>query len=98
MQQLIDDGEATQLGGAPAARHDGSWWLGDGRLWVRVLDRATTEDLDQRLARWNAAEAALAQHRARTRATAQPDQQPTPGNEQTVLTFDDQTPSDTQGD
>ncbi|WP_431921513.1 hypothetical protein [Nonomuraea jabiensis] len=87
MQQLLDTGDATQLGGAPAVRLDGCWWLGDGTLWVRVLDRAMTEDLDDRLTRWNAAEAALARHRARTKTTRK-SPPPTPGPGQTALTFD----------
>ncbi|WP_188197510.1 hypothetical protein [Nonomuraea sp. SYSU D8015] len=93
MQQLLDAGDATQLGGAPAVRHDGSWWLGDGNLWVRVLDRAMTEDLDERLARWNAAEAALARHRARRQTPKSAP--PAPGPDQIALTFDVPRPSDT---
>ena len=48
MTRLVEQGDAWRLMGTPAVRYGETWWLGDARIFVRVLDPAMLADLDER--------------------------------------------------
>ncbi|MFI6883711.1 hypothetical protein [Streptosporangium canum] len=60
---LVEGGLAQRLGRTPAVRMDGTWWIGAGDTYVAVPDAALAADLDRRLAKYTAGQAAIARQR-----------------------------------
>ncbi|WP_460348764.1 hypothetical protein [Actinoallomurus acanthiterrae] len=64
MKELIEAGDANQLGGTPAVFYDDDWWFGDEETYVRVDDPQVRSDMNKQALKLEAAEKAALDIRA----------------------------------